>query len=559
MFARVLFFIYLMITVLLIIFYYFLYLNTVILTTPILSSNNAPREFISSSLYIELNSYIITRDKNTRYIKKPFVITDGTAINVPLNYNYIKFIENDRSKSYPYSTWACSNTSNINVEYCILTNIYYQSSTDQYYFFRNPSTTNTEAQRDTFTTSSGALKLHVTDDIATIKDLNYQSSCIQPVLITHPPDNNYAHGFLESCGPRFWTLAECQSHPSYVDPSKIQIYYTSNMFTGFPNNWNNYQQQSDGTYRPKRKWESMIQSMFSIYPLLTYKSFNQTTVLFKYLLFTGGYRGRTSVWAHHYDGRPVNAYPYPTVNYRRAYLAYSEWILNNFNLKSKFELTPIQEELQQKKISEKIPICRERCNMTQQKNISPDNFTGEWIVVLNRAGVVRRELTNADELVNALLKAFPDHLNPYLRVWPKQFNFNDNLYGVARMARSIRILIGVHGAGLSNSVFMRPGAIIYEINPYNCRHLSFNFHRWAEVFNLQHALWIPSKGANGNHNEQCNREGRITVNTKEIIDEVKNLLENEMEYRNGYLKRALTIMNDMSIVDHPPYGFENIL
>jgi len=36
-------------------------------------------------------------------------------------------------------------------------------------------------------------------------------------------------------------------------------------------------------------------------------------------------------------------------------------------------------------------------------------------------------------------------------------------------------------------------------------------------------------------------------------------LKNEIEYRNGYIKRALMIMNDMSIVDHPPSGFENVL
>jgi hypothetical protein len=49
------------------------------------------------------------------------------------------------------------------------------------------------------------------------------------------------------------------------------------------------------------------------------------------------------------------------------------------------------------------------------------------------------------------------------------------------------------------------------------------------------------------------------VNVKEIIDEVKNLLKNEMEYRNRYFKRALNIMNDLSIVDYPPAGHENVL
>jgi hypothetical protein len=407
--------------------------------------------------------------------------------------------------------------------------------------------------------SYGALKLNVIDDIKIIKSLNLQAILTRPLLITHPPDQNYAHGFLESCGPRFWVLAECQSHPSYIDPTKIQIYYTSQMFDSFPHNWKNYHQQSDGTYVPTRQWEYMIQSMFSIYPLLTYKSFNDKTVLFKYMLFTGVLRGRTAVWNHYYERRFYNTFPFPTASYQRAYLAYSEWILNNLDLKSKFQLTSIQEEIQQKNIVEQIHICDQTCSIQQQTNNLSNEFTGDWIVVLNRAGVGRREITNANELVDALLKTFPDHSNPYLRVWPKQFNFNDNLYETARMARSIRLLIGVHGAGLSNSLFMRPGTILYEINPHGCRHLSFNFHRWAEIFNLQHALWIPTTGQNGNQNEGCNREGKTTVNINEIIDEVKNLLKNEIEYRNGYIKRALMIMNDMSIVDHPPSGFENVL
>ncbi|CAF1484793.1 unnamed protein product, partial [Rotaria sordida] len=140
-----------------------------------------------------------------------------------------------------------------------------------------------------------------------------------------------------------------------------------------------------------------------------------------------------------------------------------------------------------------------------------------------------------------------------------QFNFNDNLYETARMARSIRLLIGVHGAGLSNTIFMRPGAILYEINPYGCRHLSFNFRRWAEVFNLQHALWIPSKGNDGRTDNVCDRESSSILNVNDIVNEVKGLIKDEAEYRNGYLRRALQIMNDTSIVDHPPSGFENIL
>jgi hypothetical protein len=548
----------------------YFYLIVPYFITPKFSTNNPQKSFfnytetggfISSDLYNELYSYITTRNNITRDIKKTVIINRGIVTTVPLNDDYIHFFQDDLFKTYPYSTWTCSKTSNTDyegAEYCILTNIYYQSSTDRYYFFQDPSKTGSDIQRDTFMTSFGPLKLHLTTDIKIIKSLNFSASLTRPILITEPPHDNYAHGFLESCGSRFWVISECQSHPSYIDPRKIQIYYTSTMLESSPQNRKNYEREFDGTYRPTRQWEDMLQSMFSIYPLLTYQSFNSTTVKFEYMLFSGVFKGRTPIWAHHYQDRPVKSYPFPTVHYRRAYLSYSEWILKNLNLKSKFELTSIQ-ELQQKNILEPISICNQTCAIEKQKNILSNEYTGEWIVVLNRPGVGRREITNADQLITALLKTFPDHSNPYLRVWPKQYNFDENLYETARMARSIRLLIGVHGAGLSNSLFMRPGTILYEINPYGCRHLSFNFHRWAEVFNLQHALWIPTQGENGQQNEECNREGKTTVNIGEIIDEVKNLLKNELEYRNGYLKRALMIMTDMSIVDHPPSGFENVL
>jgi hypothetical protein len=212
-------------------------------------------------------------------------------------------------------------------------------------------------------------------------------------------------------------------------------------------------------------------------------------------------------------------------------------------------------------MSESFPICDPICK-PQWHNLSrrtDAEFSGDWIVVVNRAGSGRREMTNTDELVAALLETFPDHSNPYLRVWPKQFDFNDDLYQSARIARSIRLLIGVHGAGLSNTIFMRPGTILYEINPRGCRKLSFNFNRWATVFNLQHALWTPSQKDIVIEDDTCyNRQGATTLVTSEIVKEVVNLIENEKEYRNGYLRRALNLLNDTSLSDHPQLGLEEI-
>jgi hypothetical protein len=457
-------------------------------------------------------------------------------------------IKNARSSiNYPYSKWECSNTSNTDFEnsgeYCILMNIYYNSALDEYYFYQDPLQINKTKQRNIVMSPSNAINIITINDLTFFQEKFHLSSILtRLILISSPPDANYAHGFLETCGPLFWVLAECQYHASYVNPSKIQIYFTSEQLKYYSGNWEFYKQRSDGTYEATRKWKHMIQSMLSIYPLLTYRSFNETDIMFKYMIFTGQKMSRSASWGYNYLTRKYCSYPMPTQHYRRAYLAYSEWILNNFHLPSKFELTKNEKELQLNQTSE-----------------SMDEYSGEWIVVLNRVGHLRREITNSDELVQALLKTFPDHSNPYLRVWPKQFNFDDNLYESVRMARSIRLLIGVHGAGLSNTLFMRPGTILYEINPYGCRELSFNFRRWAEVFNLQHTLWIPSYGEDGQQDDICDRDGIITLNVKEIIDEVKNMLKNEIEYRNGYIQRALNIMTDLSIVDYPPKGYENIL
>jgi hypothetical protein len=513
--------------------------------------------WISSSVYNELLSYTQSRKAIQANIKSIVKAENGSYTIQPLSKDYIKSTTKADWKDYPYSSWKCSLTSNkdpYGTEYCFLTNIYYDSSTNTYYYYRSPSEIRINMTRNIFWTSHSDMEFNITDDITMIKEKGISAILTQPIHITGPPDRNYAHGFLERCAPQFWVLAELQSHASFIDPSKIQLYYSSNMNTKFGANlWQESIRQPDGTHRHIAKWLNAMQSMLSNYPLITYESFDKKVVMFKYTFVTGSHHySRTAAWGpYYYLARKLNFHAFTTQHYRRAYLAFSEWVLNNFNLTSKFQLTPIQEQLQRDQKSETIPICSKTCNVSLSHEET--KFTGEYIVVLNRAGVGRRELLNADELIKALLKTFPDHLNPYLRVWPKQYNFGDDLYETARMARSIRLIIGVHGAGLSNTVFMRPGAILYEINPPGCRILSFNFRRWAEVFNLHHALWTP-----GDKQDNCWLDAATKVNVDEVVNEVINLLENENVYRSGYLQRALDILNDETLVDHPPPESKNI-
>ncbi|CAF0921828.1 unnamed protein product [Rotaria sordida] len=395
--------------------------------------------------------------------------------------------------------------------------------------------------RHQFMSSHGQFQIHILDDITMIKQLGVSAILTQSIHVGGAPDGNYVHGFLERGGPLFWTLSEIQSHRTYIDPSKIQLYYSSKMDTDHGQNiWQPMKRLSDGTYKHTTRWPNVLNAMFSIYPLLTYRSFDRATIMFKHMVFTGLPYRRSPCWGIHQEPkRLLSYYPFNIEEYRRAYLTFSEWILNNFELPSKFELTPIQKKLQESHKSEQIPICYGQCDQNQPLSTSSTEttFTGEYIAVLNRAGIGRRELINADELVQALLQAFPDYTNPYLRVWPKQFDFNDDLYETVRMARSIRVLIGVHGAGLSNTIFMRPGAVVYEITPPGCRILTFFYKRWVEVFNLQHALWSP-----GDKGDVCIHEGSIRVNVDEVVSDVINLIQNENRYRSGYLARALDII-----------------
>ncbi|CAF0884421.1 unnamed protein product [Rotaria sordida] len=506
-------------------------------------NNETEGGWISPSTYNKLQLYLQLIKSIQANISKIVRAVNGKYVIEPFNKDYIQWVKNKTYTDYPYSSWNCSITSNKergSHEYCLLTNIYFISATNTYYYYRHPSE-NKEMSRDQFMSSHGGIQIHILDNITMIKQLGIAAILTQLIHMGGAPDWNYAHGFLERCGPLFWVLSECQSHPMFVDPSKIQLYYSSKMDTDHGNTlWQPMKRLSDGTYEHTSQWNKVLYAMFSIYPLLTYKSFDQATVMFKHIIFTGSQDKRSAAWGIYYEPmRPRSYYPFEIQHYRRAYLAYSEWILNNFGLHSKFELTSIQKRLQESHRSEEISFCYERCQNKwfSKPSTTERTFTGEWIVVLNRAGVGRRELKNANKLIQALLKAFPDHTNPYLRVWPKQFNFDDDLYETVRMARSIRVLIGVHGAGLSNTLFMRPGTILYEINPPGCRLLSFNFRRWAEVFNLQYGLWSP-----GDKNDYCKHDAATTVNVDEVVSDVINLIQDENQYRSGYLSRALEIL-----------------
>ena len=265
-----------------------------VLPFPQINSRSVTRDgdctdgWISASLYNELQSYITSRDRILQDLPKPITIKDGIIKTMKLNYDYIQFIKQSTTFDYPYSKWECTKTSNTDVEksgeYCILTNIYYNSVLDEYYFYQDPSQVN-KPKRSIFMAPNYAANLSIIEDAAFFKEkFKIAAVLTRPMLVGSPFDDNYAHGFLEGCGPRFWVTAECQYHASYINLTTLQVYITSEQLKTHPANWRFYERRSDGTYEATRKWEHMIQTMTSIYPLLTYQSFNDTNVMFKYLI-----------------------------------------------------------------------------------------------------------------------------------------------------------------------------------------------------------------------------------------------------------------------------------
>ena len=375
--------------------------------------NNVEQGWIRSSmLYEEMQNYI--------NMHRPLFInlTDRKS-----KKDFIEYVRENSSNVYPYSSRICSNTSNqeftTGIEYCLFNQIYYESSSDRYYFYQDPSSQLIDFNRTTMDidVSYGKLTIEIVQNDSVIKQLKVTAVLTKPIYVGGPIDPNYAHGLLETYGPRFWVLSEIQRHSSYVDPEQIQIYYTSHMFINNRRNWELYERLTDGSYRDTRHWSATVQTMFSDYPLLTYQSFNGKTVLFRSFITTGNQVSRTPAWDYHYFvSRSFRSHPFHTRQYRRAYLAYAEWLLQRLNLRSKFELTPIQNELQKNHQQEFIPICDPNCGanrFSEPMEMSENRFTGDWIVVVNRVGKGRREITNADDLIKALLGAFPDQANPY--------------------------------------------------------------------------------------------------------------------------------------------------
>ena len=129
------------------------------------------------------------------------------------------------------------------------------------------------------------------------------------------------------------------------------------------------------------------------------------------------------------------------------------------------------------------------------------NVQGEGILFSDRRDQPgRRNLLEGEEIVAALERKYASpFLAPGTTYRPiKLFIGNESLEETVRLFRSSRIFISVHGAQMSNMVFMHPGSIVIEIQPYEFQNVDV-FLNLAPALGVKPFRYISKSGAHWTH------------------------------------------------------------
>lgn len=100
------------------------------------------------------------------------------------------------------------------------------------------------------------------------------------------------------------------------------------------------------------------------------------------------------------------------------------------------------------------------------------------ILIIQRQS--RRRILNRNELINSLIERFPHETFKIFTDPVPSFETTSKLF------HNAKIIIGAHGAGLSNIVFAPRGAVVIEIHPQKERSLITCFIQLSEKLGLHH-------------------------------------------------------------------------
>jgi len=213
-----------------------------------------------------------------------------------------------------------------------------------------------------------------------------------------------------------------------------------------------------------------------------------------------------------YDYNPARLDSRPNYSDRtfgRWFLAYSDFLLRRWGIPSKF-----------------IPYKGET----------------EYIVVVNRNYGQQggRKITNAADLIRTLKSRFKD--TEQLKVWPQEFNFGSDVIANAKFARSIRILIGVHGAGMAHIIFMRPGTVYLELASYRCEKWIYTHGSIAMRTSMLWGSWSETK--NVHHAGGCVQSADLEADVEAVADIVDEKLRMSSFVRDSMLLNAIEMMEN---------------
>ncbi len=153
------------------------------------------------------------------------------------------------------------------------------------------------------------------------------------------------------------------------------------------------------------------------------------------------------------------------------------------------------------------------CDFLYKSFITPDQRqTRDKLIYIARGdAAVNRKVINEEELIKALKNyGFEIHYLSGLSVVEQ-----------AKLFNSAKIVVGAHGAGLSNLVFCEPGTKVLEFYPDNyCRHLFYDICNKRGI--AYDYLLCPSEGTANNNTE--GQKINMVADVPAIIAKVRSML-----------------------------------
>jgi hypothetical protein len=388
--------------------------------------------------------------------------------------------------------------------FCVYNNMYYDAVSDTYYSLRSQNSTAIDVP---FFTEL--------DKVQSVQNLprRINFSITKPALLAQPPHPNYCHGFLEELHCNFWAGSVLQGRRFGLNPTQI-VYWIARswLFDEYPDNWDKFFHHEGENSQFKYHFSDVMHPALSIYPLgfNAQPNLKGSLIHFSKLFVPGRCAARSVFVNRHGFEHPTRRFPNEPFSDRvlgRWMLLFGDYLLRRFNIQSKF-------------------IASESSGMKELVVISP------------RKGAGRREILNSAGLITSLSQRFIN----VSELSVVDFEFS-SMHDTMKNIRRTRLLITPHGAGMSNLIFMRPGASVLETDSFLCSYHGDWYGKLAKVINVNHRVWTEKSA--GDSRTSCSFDASITLDIDQVSDIAEELILEESLYRDAHYADAISKISDI--------------